>query len=1083
MRNGRNGRVRARRARASMRFAVLAWLLVAWGCGGDSGEGKPPETPIGDIRLFEPAPGQIVKGHSVHFSAALDPDLDASRLSVMLNSVPVGPSHLRVKGSQVEGTLSGMKPGENIVTLAAPGIHGGVRTVQVSFTFAPVPISSVALADTLRLPGLEGVVEVVVDPWGVHHIYTMENNPMDVWYAEGYIMARHRLFQMDFFRKVAQGRLTELLGTALNRGVLELDLYYRTLFLTYEGGTVGHIDEALAAEIARTRPDLYEALGRFVEGVNDFIADVEHGTNGAVLPQQYRLLNLLLPSYTIEPMTIPQVLAIGRLQQFDLSQTLGEEIRRKVRWERIRDAEARGDIPAGTLEDIFRAEPPDHETILKPGEPGYSGPSLGGRSAAARRGASSGVRSWTKPAESGAADPDRQRALLATADRLSRIRRIVWGSDEKPFSNNWILAPSMTASGNAILCNDPHLSLSNPSIFYPHHCDNKTFSGGTMNFSGVTFPGIPGILLGQNESAAWGATVTNYDVMDIYEETVHTGGEGKCVEFRGECVPVERVLERFKIRGGDPELGQEVDIPIDYVPHHGPQVPGNPFDPDPTLTPQNNLTVRWTGHFLTKDLEAFYGLLDAADVDDFRASIANFGVGAQNFVCAASSGRIAYFPNAHIPIRSQAALTAEHPPYLPLPGTGEYEWVSDAEGRPQYVPLQEVPQVTDPARGWLVTSNNDITGSALDNDVLNDPLYLYYSINVGFRGGRISERLLALNKEERDLEHMMDIQADHVSLLARRIVPHLIEALSNQAVLEGLPAETRARVQEAGSRLASWNFRCASGMPDPFTGQEPPQDEIADSISASIFSVWFNRLTEAALGDELSKAGTDMDSEEKATALLHIVERVDEPEGSPYAVHTLGPDGQSLLWDDVTTADKRETRDEIMVRALVRALEDLTSLMKTDDMSSWQWGKLHTITFELEGIGGAIYAFNLPSYSILEQVLGVERKGYPRPGGWQTVDPADYTLSGLDFTTDGGPAMRMVVELEDGVMRAYNVLPGGVNDLYPTANIFRPVEVNQALHYGDQIPLWLANKYRPQFVFWEDVTQAAESRIRCEPRR
>ncbi len=1075
MRNGEHGLRKASQSCVFICGVLMVGVFLACGCDGDSDKGAQPQA--GGITILEPRPGEIVKGHSFHFAARLDQGLDVAHVGVLLNSEPIQ-SRLTIEEAEVEATISGMRQGENILTVTAPTLTGDIRTAEVRFTFAPVPITSVRLKDTLQLPGLEGVVEILVDPWGIHHIYTMEHNPSDLWYVQGYLLAKHRLFQIDLFRKVAQGRLTELLGTALSKAVLESDLYYRTIFLTYEGGTVTHIDERLAAEIERTRPDLYESLTRFVRGINDYIEDVEQGTNGAELPQQYKLLNLLLPSYTIEPMTIPQVLAIGRLQQFDLSQTLGEEIRRTVRWQRIRDAEVRGDIPAGTLEDIFRAEPADHETILKPGEPGYSGPGSTMTSATAY---ASALR--IQSAVDASTDGGRQRALEETVERFQRIQAIVRGFDGRPCSNNWIIAGSLTASGNAILCNDPHLGLSNPSIFYPLHCDNKSFTGGTMNFSGVTFPGIPGILLGQNESGAWGATVTNYDVMDIYEESIHVEGGRKCVDFRGQCVPVATIVERFKIRGGDSDLGEEIDIPIDYVPHHGPQVPGDPFAPDPTLTQEHNLTVRWTGHFYTKDLEAFYGLLDANSVEDFRASVVNFGVGAQNFVWADVSGRIAYFPMALIPVRSPAALTPEHPPYLILPGTGDYEWVTDAEGNPQFVAPEDAPQVTDPSRGWLVTSNNDITGSALDNDVLNDPLYLYYSINIGFRGGRISERLRALSKQERDIEHMMEIQGDHVSLLARRIAPYLLASLSNQEVLTSIDPNIRTRLEEARSRLAGWDFRYETGMPDPFTGRGPSQEDVASSIAASIFSVWFNRLVEATFGDELAKAGTDMDSEDKARAILHILEHVQEPPDSPYAVHTLGPDNQSLLWDDVTTSDTTETRDEIMVHSMVKALEDVASLMKTSDMNAWRWGNLHTIIFELEGIGGAIYAFNLPSQSIGRQLLGEEYKGYPRPGGWQTVDPADYRLSGLDFTTDGGPAMRMVVELEKGVMKAYNVLPGGVNDVYPDASIVNPVQINQALHYGDQIPLWLVNSYRPQYIFWEDVTQTAESRIRCEPVR
>ena len=77
--------------------------------------------------------------------------------------------------------------------------------------------------------------------------------------------------------------------------------------------------------------------------------------------------------------------------------------------------------------------------------------------------------------------------------------------------------------------------------------------------------------------------------------------------------------------------------------------------------------------------------------------------------------------------------------------------------------------------------------------------------------------------------------------------------------------------------------------------------------------------------------------------------------------------------------------------------------------------------------------------------------------------------------------MRMVVELEEGVLRASNVIPGGANDLQPGAGIFNPVRVRPDIHYGDQIPLWLANQYRPQLIFWEDVTDVAESGIRFQP--
>lgn len=1056
-------------------LAVTAAFFLN-GCGGD-GDHEPQGGETAGIRVVEPQPGQVVRTHSVRFAVSLSDALDPAGLRVALNGEDIT-SHVRLNGTEAEGFAAGMVPGSNTLLFAAPRQSSGEASTEVIFTFDPVPLDGVEAKKSLQIEGLDGPVEVLVDPWGVHHIYTTGGNPDDLLRVQGYLVAKHRLFQIDFLRKVAQGRLAELLGTALDPSVLDTDLFLRTLFLTHEGGRVRHVDEALVEEMMISSPEAFEAVGLFLEGVNAYIEDLKEGRNGATLSQQHKLLNLLGP-YEIEPMTVEQVAAIGRLLQYQLSSTLSEEIERKLMWDWVRDAEAAGEIPEGTLLDVFRAKPPDPATILAEGEPGYAGPFSAGSQAAELRQPSGRA---LAPALAGAAVMDNSRSksenLRQTLTRLRRAQRNLLNLAEKPFSNNWILSPEMTASGFAILCNDPHLSLSNPSIFYPVHGDNKSFDSGDLNFSGCTFPGIPGLMLGMNEYLAWGGTVVGYDVEDVYEETVEVGPDGRDrVFFKGEWVPVETIQETFHIRGGSP-----VVIPIDYVPHHGPQVPGDPYAADPTLTVENNLTVRWTGHFVTRDLGAFYGLLNAQGIDDFEAALENFGVGAQNFVGADVSGEIAYFPHALVPLRSAAALTPEHPPYLPMPGTGEYEWLDDGTGRPAFIPPEEIPRVRNPERGWLVTANNDVTGTVQDNDALNDGVYLYYSTNPGFRGGRITDRLLGLQKGQRNLDKMKEIQSDHVSLVAERVRPFLLMAVANPEALEGLSQETLNRIEEAVGRIQAWDLRCRAGMPDPFTGEAPSAQDVESSIAASLFFVWLNRATQEAFDDEFAGAPAGLGSDERVTALLHILEDVDEPEGSVSRVHTLGPDGQSLLWDKRDTLDKQETRDEILVQALVRALHDLEGLMGSADMETWRWGKIHTLTYRLEGLGEVLFAFNLPSYSVLDQLFGGDLKGYPRHGGYQTVDPANYGLGGLNFTTGSGPAMRMVVELEEGVMQAWNVLPGGVNDLQPQATIFNPVKIDPATHYGDQIPLWLSNQYRPQLLFWEDVTSVAESRIRIDPR-
>ena len=208
--------------------AFLAAMAFLWpACDGDEeGNQAFKSVPLGDIEILEPQQGQTVRTHSVRFSVLLSPDLDPARLKVTLNQEDLS-HHLRTKGLEAAGHVSGMRDGENVLLFQAPGMvpGTGTRTARVRFDFEPIPIDEVTLSQEYILPDLEGIVDILVDPWGIHHAYPREANPDDLLFMQGYIMAKHRLFQIDMLRKAAEGRLTELAGTLLDKGSLEMDMF------------------------------------------------------------------------------------------------------------------------------------------------------------------------------------------------------------------------------------------------------------------------------------------------------------------------------------------------------------------------------------------------------------------------------------------------------------------------------------------------------------------------------------------------------------------------------------------------------------------------------------------------------------------------------------------------------------------------------------------------------------------------------------------------------------------------------------------------------------------------------------------
>ena len=362
---------------------------------------------------------------------------------------------------------------------------------------------------TTRVPGLKGPVEVIRDRWGVPHIYA--DLAEDLFFAQGYVHAQDRMWQMEFQRRVGSGRLSEVLGEA----TLEVDRFFRVLGL----------HRAAEAEAGALDDEVRRTLEAYAAGVNAYMA-----SRRGRLSVEFTLLR-----FEPQPWRPVDSLYWAKVMAWTLSSNWASELIR---------ARLAAKLGAGRAADLEPPYPADNPPIVHgPGLPKGAEPPPNGWRSEALRDALRLVEGLFQ-ADPGGTDP---------ASLLPGLAQTAGGS------NQWVIAGHRSAAGRPLLANDVHLSLQMPPLWYQVH-----LVGGDYHVAGVSFPGFPGVVIGHNERCAWGLTTAWQDVQDLYVEKLNPDDPHQ-YEYRGEWIDAEVIREEIRVRGRDEPVIQEV-----VITRHGP---------------------------------------------------------------------------------------------------------------------------------------------------------------------------------------------------------------------------------------------------------------------------------------------------------------------------------------------------------------------------------------------------------------------------------------------------------------------------------------------------------------------------------
>lgn len=882
--------------------------------------------------------------------------------------------------------------------------------------------------------GVSAPVHTARDRFGIMHIQAQ--NVRDLGYAQGYVMAHDRLPQMDILRRFGSGELAELFGM-LDPSTIETDLQMRVHMMR---PVAERAWSELKGSTSAEDKGIVDLLEGFAAGVNAAAKDFEQGI------LDYDSAIVWFQPAKFRAWTPIDSLILGRFQSFSLSFTAPLEIALTQIYQAARqtyDAATPAD-PAkyarrGISSDLMTVKPlgrdatingfpnvaADSGTRSDAGRPQVAVSSTGaakGKAAAAAKNSRKGK------AQAGLQAPTVPQDLLTNARQFFRP---TMPQGPHAFmvphagSNNWVVGPSL-AGGKALLAGDQHLSLPNPSIFYPVHLTVP----GEIDVFGQTFPGIPGIILGSNGKAAWTSTVVFHDVNDVYMESVAacTNEAGDCVMHNNAQVPIQKRPEQIRI-GLFGEINADRTISANYevVPHHGPIVPTISNGMIVPRTGATALSIRYTGYEPTHEIRAVWKLAHSKTVDEGFKALADFTYGGQNWVLIDDQNNIGWTTNAKVPVRKAAAYSWDpdtNPggmaPFFILPGNGDADW----EG---FLSTRYVPHAINPADGFLATANSDPVGESFDGNPLNGPqvdgrpLYVGVTYAAGVRTERITEKLrAAASAGTVTLDHLAALQHDRRSNVAFHLRAPVLTALGYVADATGAPAGVaqyvagltqaqRDRLLDTRGRLNAWTLDTPTGLGDASATEK------ADAVATTIWNVFMHYFLSKTLGDEFAAMGQDvwgLDDNFLARIMLAMLK---DPASFVLSAQT----GQPILCDDMTVAGDDQSCAQKIIESTLAAVEQLDTKMASTDPATWLWGKLHTLTLKPLF---PIAALELPAPG--SPMAG----GYPKPGDQFAVNRADSGWSDLNFQQDGdGPAQRFLAETVAGKsIRMRLEHPGGV---------------------------------------------------------
>ena len=637
----------------------------------------------------------------------------------------------------------------------------------------------------LKLEGLKGKAEVYFDERLVPHVFA--ENDEDLYFIQGYLHAKFRLFQMDLQTKAAEGRASEIAG----KKAIEFDRRQRRLGMRFAA-------ENAMREVEKN-PQTKAMFDAYTNGVNAYIGSLKESQ----IPVEYKLLNFKPEKWS----NIRTALLLKMMAKMLSAETESD----------LPNTNAKAFFSENELKLIYPQVPDSLEPIVPKGTV-FEKPGI-------------------VPIQPITADS------LYFKNKEMVANRPVSESERSNGSNNWVVSGSKTLSKAPILCNDPHLELSLPSIWYEIQLQTPS-----SNAYGVSLPGSPFIIIGFNDSIAWGVTNAQRDVKDYYEVKFKDQSK-KEYWFNGNWEKTTLRPETIKVKGG-----KTVTDTVAYT-IFGPVMYDESFSDD--LSNKRNLAIRWTAHDPSNEAMTFYQLNRAKNYDDYAAAIKSFECPGQNFVFASKAGDIAIWQQGKFPARwDRQGL------YV-MPGQdSSYMWQG-------FIPQPENPHSKNPERGFLESANQRPA----------DSTYPYF-----IPGSYITPRAITITNQltsDSNItpEHMMKLQNNYFNTLAEDARSTLLKYIKE--------SDLDANGKKYLDIVKNWDL-----MASP------------DSKGQTVFQCWWDSLEAEIWKDELEKIKPRAPWPEEQTTMELL-----KKDSAMKFIDNINTSQKETLYDDVTTALKKAAVD------------------------------------------------------------------------------------------------------------------------------------------------------------------------------